>query len=184
MKIGSVRVMGDMLADTWQRVHSTTVAGSAVTSITISGLDGDTAEEYILRARIIDANAGYYKVTMNTDTSGGHYGLQRVIGNSTTAGAYRNVGVDYIQICNGVSVANGEQSLVDMQFWAKSGFIRTGTLVESIGIATTTITQIGLLGFSWNNTTDNITQIVLTAGAANGFAIGTVVELYARKSKV
>ena len=154
-----------------------------VTSLTISGLNGDVHEEYMLRVRIVNgANAApFYTLRFNED-SGSNYGYQLLYGNNTTVGALRgtgtsiNWGVGYCAVVGDVS-----QSIAKM--YAKSGYIRT-TMSEVLGsIGAATMYSL-ICGGVWNNTTDNITSITVLSDTTNGIGAGSIIELYAKRSKI
>jgi hypothetical protein len=68
--------------------------------------------------------------------------------------------------------------------YAKSGYVRTALIDGCNNVATTTVADIWMLGGSWNNTADNITQLDIVSSQANGLGIGTVIELWAFRRKV
>lgn len=151
-----------------------------MTSVTFSGLDGDTDEEYELRCRIVNGYSGscYNYITFNSDTTAGNYGNQRFRGYSTVVAADRNTS----------AVTNwflGNNSLLGqivhniVTIFAKSGYIRTGILeyTNYIG-ANKEPEEVGLLACVWNNSADNITQIVINASQTGGIGVGSVIELY------
>lgn len=183
MKIGSIRPQDEFLADTWQRVYSNTLAAAA-TSVTISGLDGNTAEEYILRARIINGYNGgaEYDVRLNND-SGNNYGHQYLGGINTTVATSRNTATT--KFYSGYADALNQISMFEQNIYAKSGYIRTAiTKQMPRSVSGTTCASLYMFGHSWNNTADNITSIVVIADKANGIGIGSVIELYAKRSKI
>lgn len=158
--------------------------GGKVTSLTISGLDGDTAEEYILRIKIIGGSltSGYYLLRPNAD-NGANYGEQYLVGYSDTKEAGRYTNNTGIYLC-GFTTAQNSVTISDILLYAKSGYVRTGIVKTCNSVATTTINHIWQSGESWNNTADNITSLVITASVANGLGVGSVIELYAKRSKI
>jgi len=148
----------------------------------ISTLDGDTAEEYILRTRIVAATTSTeYFVRMNND-SGSNYGHQQLYAQDTSVSAQRGTTDTFISI--GYNGSVGDVSPANTSIYAKSGYLRTALVNKAYRIATTSVNLIDLLGASWNNTSDNITSMVVSADTAGGLGIGTVVELYAKRSKI
>ena len=183
MRTGKLNVKGNINCGVMQKIYQNTLAAAA-TSVTISGLDGNTDVLYELRCRFINNNAsasGYY-IRPNND-AGANYGYQHLDGSSTTVTAYRGTAYDSI-LLSWNAVANGHLLQSEIKFYAKSGFIRTGIITTSEDISTTTVTGIMLHGVCWNNTADNITSLVVLASQANGLGIGTVIELFALRRKV
>ena len=76
----------------WKQVYNYTVTGSAVTSLTISGLDGDTAGKYKLSARIVNGyNGGVdYLLRPNNVSTADNYGRQFILGADTATSAARD----------------------------------------------------------------------------------------------
>lgn len=180
---GRMRVMGDLKAGVMQLVSST-ILTQAASTITISGLDGNTAEEYELRCRFVSGdNSNYYCVIFNSD-SGTNYGKQRLIANNTSESALRIGGVNYIKFSDGVNLSTGDVNFGYLKIYAKSGKCRTALLFESVGISGTTVTQLTMAGWVWNNSADNITTITVYSGVSNGLGAGTSVELYKKVSKI
>lgn len=154
----------------------------AQTSITISGLDGDTDEEYMLICRLVNGAtaATELKLRPNND-SGSNYGYQFLRAYSTTVEANRSTSYTgtFVNYANQNNLSFSETII-----YAKSGYLRTMISKQSWSIIGTTVTDIVITGNSWNNTTDNITSLVIYADQTNGLGIGTVIELYRKIKKV
>lgn len=175
MKTGALEVQGSVYG-TWQKVYSTTL-DAAATSVTISGLDGNTDVMYRLKCRLIfgGAGGGSFFIRPNNDT-GTNYGEQQLTGVNTTASASRSTARDAMYIDTvGSSVNNITQS--EEIIYAKSGYVRTEILIANHDVSGTTNTRIELFGHVWNNTTDNITSLVVGGGQANSLGIGTFIYL-------
>jgi len=174
MKLGAARP--NQLENAWERIYSKTLTAAA-TSLVISNLEGDTDCVYRLVLKQVNGYAGVASVlvSLNSDT-GVNYGFQMLYGQNTTVGASRNNNLTGI----GVSYTNGisELCLSDSLIYAKSGYERTALISKNVDVNGTAITQIELRGESWNNTTDEVTSLLLTATNANGLGIGTTIELY------
>lgn len=164
--------------DTWVKVYDTTLT-EAATSLTISGLDGDTAKEFMLEARIVNGynGASSYYLRPNND-SGTNYGNQFLYGENSTAGAARYT--NHTGLYTGASSSLSEvfQSFTIIQ--AKSGFIRTAINNTTYGITGTTILDVSMRGSSWNNTADNITSLVVLADQTGGLGVGSEITLWQR----
>jgi len=146
--------------NTWKKIYETTLTDAA-TSVTISSLDGNTDEEYILICRFIDddTTGGYY-LRFNND-SGNNYGYQYIKGSSSTASALRDTSEAQIDL--GYTNTDGNICFSKHLIHAKSGYVRTVISESAEDIATTTVTNIKSIGQVWNNTADNITSIVIGA---------------------
>lgn len=142
-------------------------------------LNGDYDVEYLLRMNVSGgyngtASAG---ITFNTDT-GTNYGRQYLRANNTTASTGRDFTVEvFASFCEGL----GQLSLSEAIIHAKGGFVRTGMVEIAMAINGTTVGYMDNWGFTWNNTTDNITSIVLTGSQSNYFGVGSVIDLYRRR---
>jgi len=174
LKTGSLEVQGKVYG-VWQKVYENTLT-SAQTSITISGLDGNTDVMYRLTCRFINNNASSsgYGVRPNNDT-GTNYGYQEINGANATVVADRSPAESRITI--GWSLPQNNLSLSECLLYAKSGYIRTALVAFCDDITGTTVTRIMLLGNTWNNTADIITSLVVFAGQTSGLGIGTYLLL-------
>lgn len=159
-----------------QVIYDSGEIGSAVTSVTISSLNGDVDEDYLLLCRFVNGfnGATFYYAQMNSD-SGTNYGRQYLDGTDTTVTAARvtnavGMGVGYASTQNYLTMSS-------LAINAKSGYIRTGFSKYSLSVNTTTVTQAQLNGWSWNNTADNITSIKVTADQTNGIGVGSRIIL-------
>ena len=162
-------------ADTWVKVYENTLT-SAQTSVTISGLDGDTDVMYRLSCRFINGYSGAstYQLQPNNDT-GTNYGHQRLSGDNTAVSAYRittdtKLNLGYVAVQNNICQS-------EMILYAKSGYVRLALGTEAEGITGTTVAGIYLRGLSWNNTADNITSLVISSNQTNGLGIGSYIYL-------
>lgn len=180
MKLGSVNPYSfkyDGFVKAWEYT-----ATEAQSSLTISGLNGDVDEEYILESKVVNGYNGAcsYLVRPNNDT-GTSYGYQLFDGTDSTASASRGaagfLGLAYAGALN--NIASGT-----MRLFAKSGFVRTCLVNQARSIATTVVASILSMGWSWNNTADNITSLVIAAAETGGIGVGSKFILYkkARKS--
>lgn len=181
MKIGAITPLGAFQADCFVKCYETTLT-SAQTSITISGLDGDTDVEYRLIVRLVSGAAGgYFLVRLNNDSTADVYGEQRVLGQSSSVLATRATR-------NGMpshysAVDSGEVSDIHFKIYAKSGHIRAAISEVGSKVGTTTVNESLLVGHSWNNTADNITSIVLAGMVTDTFGIGSYIVLYKKVAR-
>jgi hypothetical protein len=156
-------------------------AGGA-TSLTISGLNGDVDEEYILESKVVGGCnvAVGIDVRINND-SGNNYGFQYIDGSNASPSAGRvtnKTGIDAIGSVGDL----GNISLTSLKLFAKSGFVRTCILERLYNASGATISSAHLNGQSWNNTADNITSLVIAASQTGGIGVGSSFQLY-RKTR-
>mgnify|MGYP006921303880 CR=1 FL=1 len=151
---------------------------TACTSVTFSGLDGDTDEEYEIRGLFVcgSGTGPYYIIRPNND-SGNNYGEQFFTGYATTIEANRYTPTNGIYISD-FRTLPGCISKAVFNLFAKSGFVRTALGKVANSITTTTVGHAWLTGQSWNNIADNITSLVVLATETNGIGVGSVIELY------
>ena len=168
---------GVLSAGVWQLVEEK-IFTEAVTSHTFSGLNGDVDEEYRLVSFLVggSASTAAYDLRPNNDT-GANYGYQRILGTDTTVASAR--------VTNATAFRFGESSknqitISDILIRAKSGFLRTATSKWAYEITGTTVGAIFLYGYSWNNTADNITSLVVTASQTGGIGVGSHLLLFKR----
>lgn len=158
----------------WVRVGSQ-VLGSAASSVTFSGLDGDRDVLYYLSSSIKAANAtGDIKINLNNDT-GNNYGYQRLTGTNTTVAAAR---ATPSCLYAGVTGTNAYLSQHNTLLFAKQGFLRPAITQTINDITGTTVTAIWTLGQSYSVTNTNITEIDI-AVSTNNFDTGSQFDLYA-----
>jgi hypothetical protein len=182
MRAGTSNIKGNLYTGGWQLIYENLLT-SAATSVTISGLDGNTDKEYKLVTRIVNGyNGGCgYALWLNNDT-GSNYPFQILYGSNATASAAQSTTA---KIILGNSDAINKISQSDTLIYAKSGYVRTSISKQARSISGTTVSEIMLLGQCWNNTADNITSMVIgeESGYANCLGIGTHILLFARRIK-
>jgi hypothetical protein len=176
MKTGVLDVKGTV-KNAWQEIYRTEL-GAAVTSLTISSLTGNTDVLYRLKARIVSgaANCNFF-VRPNNDSTAGIYGNQILIGNNATATAARDTSETYFWLTNTADNDSGDMVIAEMVLFAKSGYVRTALVESAEKISTTTVTQINLYGQSYNETSTEITSLVILSDVASGLGIGTQIVL-------
>jgi len=171
MKTGALA--GTIYGNEWQMVYDSGELAAAVTSLTISNLNGDTDKEYRIISRLVSgaANTNFY-VRPNNDAGTGTYGEQWINGANTTLAAYRQTtGIGFY---NHYELnASGQVNFADLVLYAKSGYIRSGITKYMDGVVGGAIVNVGSVAGCWNNTADNITSIVIAADQTNGLGIGS-----------
>ena len=171
---GDLDVQGDFTADVMQKVYETTLTASA-SSVTISGLNGNTDVLYRLSTEFKNDSGltAYYGTRTNND-SGTNYGIQYFGALNTTLDTLSSA--VYTELYTGYATT-GTQSLGELTLYAKSGHVRTAIIEHTQSVSGTTVTYVYLMGNSWNNTTDNITSLVIFSSVAGGIGIGTYICL-------
>lgn len=171
---------GNLNADCFQTIYENTL-DSAVTSVTISGLDGNTDLLYQLEMKLVSNYAGTNVVDVRPNNdSGSNYGFQYIRGASSAASASRNTSQEGLNLCF-TSTATGRIALADGVLYAKSGQERTMVHTEADDVTGTTVTYSQMKGTVWNNSADNITSLVFASSQTNGLGSGTYIRLKAIK---
>ena len=181
MRVGTKYITGTFSADQYVKIYEN-ILSSATTSITISSLDGDTDEEYLIITRFVSGYDGVtnFYIYFNNDSTTTNYGYQTLQGVGPGVSASRDT-----DLCPWLGRADslGNISMGEMFIYTKSGFVRTVLDKFIRDVSGTTVTNIILLGFSWNNTVDNITSLVIASSQTDGIGIGSSIELYKKKYK-
>ncbi len=157
----------------WLRVGSQ-VLGSPASSVTFSGLDGDRDVLYqLILQEKRQTGSNSMSIRINND-SANNYGYQYFSAQNTSVSA--NKGSNDSILCYTGALADNEYAYVSMLLFAKSGFLRpmivNGNANEVAAIGGI---NLNVVGNSWNNTTDNITEIK----CLGSYAIGSQFDLYA-----
>lgn len=151
----------------------------ATTSLTISGLDGDTAQEYILICRFIaGAATTQYYLRPNND-SGNNYGRHYLTGDGSAVYGYRWTATNFMEL--GYALAANNLSFSETKFCAKSGYIRTALSTIARTVSGATVAEAIKFGQVWNNTADNITNLVIKSDTNNGISVGSHILLLAKR---
>jgi hypothetical protein len=142
------------------------------TSLTFSGLDGDTDEVYFLKYKIIKGVAATILTTLRPNG---------ITTNQATRGEFNgtavgNINTTTLEIAGNGSVATGGVETGHVWIDAKTGVRRTGRgeWVQSDGGTLIFIDY----GFHWDETATNITSIDVVCDQANGLAAGSYFRLY------
>ena len=169
----------------YKLIYSTTV-GTDSTSISITGLLGNTDKTYIVRTRIYNGTGGTigYDGTINADT-GTNYGNRNTVAAGVDGtNVYTNSVVNATSIRYGFGYATASEScfaemIISADTWASE--VRTGMSITASDVAGEVIARITRFVFVWNNTSDEITSIQITATGASGIGVGSKIELWARR---
>lgn len=179
MRIGTIEAT--KINDLWMVEYDSGELESATNSIEITGLDGDTDEEYIflMRLRNDDTTADVlYEGRFNSD-SGNNYGDQRMRAYGSTLAAASNTGLDAMVFGYSGDADNNDR----MTFGIYHLFIKTGNkrlVISQFGreLGANVATEVQGRAFVWNNTLDNLTSIQLIADQTNGLAQDSHIELW------
>jgi len=180
--LNSLNVKGPLSAGVDQFVASTTVAGSAITSYTFSGLAGNTSLTYYFKLRIINGYNGScnFYVYLNNDTAA-NYGYQTFKGATSTVTAASSTTAAGIPIgVTGIGTL-AHVSSSDVIIFAKSGVVRQAEQWVIGDFTGTTGVYAEHSCHSWSNTADEVTSIVVGASQTGGLGIGTSLELWAMR---
>lgn len=157
-------------------VASTTVSGSAVTSISFTGLDLDTHLSYIIEVESkCGTSGGLFSIYANNLQTATDYYSQLHNGLSTTAGAEaaNNARIGYLY-SNGLL----GKTTIDVSYATGRYFMATSRMLRQTTSTTFHIESSGV--FKTAELVANLTRIDLTANASNGFAVGTKARIYRR----
>ncbi len=164
----------------------------AATSVTISGLDGDTDLTYRLRLKIVnDANISGlgYTAQPNGDSTGANYVGRNLTGYSAGAAMGLTTGTPGFYIgysshsgtaAGGCGVGCGGAMInSETIIHAKSGTVRSSTSTHIDFNQVDSMNYIEMNGSMWINKVTNITSLVLTCGGTvDCFGVGSRIELY------
>jgi len=180
MKLGNIDPQVSIDYDTTEKIFETTVTGSAVTSIDITGLSGNTDEQYMLDCNIVNGYDGGMAVNVRCNgDSGTNYGRQELYGSSTTIGASRATSTHFFLTG---ATSSGNVGIGTLLLHAKSGHVRTAINSRAREITGTTVTNLDAIGQSWNNTADEITSLGIETEQPEALGVGTSISLYRKVS--
>lgn len=165
----------------WELVEKKDII-SATTSITFSGLDGDTDKQYMMLYRIRTPGAAFIVFTMRPNgITANQNTIIRTLSSSGSAAT---------SVFSSLRIAAGGTSIVKQWNGVLYFDAQTGTTARQFVSETTlrlsNITMVfgGLrldsYGGSWDDTTTNITSFDIVCDVANGIGIGSQFSLYKR----
>lgn len=151
-------------------IGSTTVAGAATGTITVSGLDLATHKRYEVRiyAQNDTASDGYLYLYANADTTAGNYDAQLFVSGSGSSSYVNNGNVAHLY------ASTYTEGLVEMvvgldgkpsAFWKAREGARSSAMAYRHG------------AWGWR-TAANVTSLSVVSAVANAFAIGSKVEVW------
>jgi hypothetical protein len=178
MEFGKVYNQKDTLYyDGFVKIYETALATTA-SAVTISGLNGDVDVEYKLKTNLIGTAVDYFTVHFNGDTTVGNYGKQRIYGLGASIGAERATAEGGIEWDYSFTV--GGNGMNEATIYAKTGYPRTLITSPLMTAYGSTVNCINIYGFSWANTTNNLTSISIDSNVG----IGSHISLYAKRGRL
>jgi len=183
MRIGKKQIKGALTGDLWIKAYDS-VLTSAATTVTISGLDGNTDKDYRLLCRFVNGYAGSteFQLYPNNDT-GNNYDREGLYGINTTAGSYKNAAFGYVFL-TAADTSLGNLAMADCLIYPPTGRMRPFVISEIQTISGTTIGAVAESRTIWRDTSSNITSLVIKANQTNGLGVGSSIELWKRVDKI
>jgi len=176
--IGDASITESKLSGTYLSLLSTTTLAATATTVTISGLTGDTNKELILHLTIkSNVNPALFSMTINNDGAA-QYGYIRTTNDGTNITA-ANGYLTYFWL--GTSSAANEFIEVWIHLNALQGSSRMGFMDTINGTAAGgyIISRHEAIIYC-TPTNTQITRMDFIANAADGFGIGTKIDIYGR----
>jgi len=160
--------------------------GQATDTISISGLDGDSYEEMIIKLKLCsdDGTGLSFHCAFNNDFVTVQYGYQITKAQNTTVSSSRATTLTKVPCAN---LTSPQRAYTIMKVHTKSGLGRVMDCFVVDQVAGTTIGFIDQFTVNLNNLVANITTLDFNhtpAGSGIGYGVGTSVEVYAKRRKV
>jgi hypothetical protein len=161
-----------------QKIQEQDITGSAVDSVTFSGLNGNLDKQYLLKFNIksVSGSQAWYSIRPNGDSTSGNYRTQRHYTNDTTSSADSTVNLAGFDI--GGSTVASEDIFGKIEIDAVSGRYRHS-------MQTYNDDQTGDIGWAvramseWRNSSDSISSLVCVCNISGGYGVGSHLELWA-----
>lgn len=154
----------------WEMIWSTQVV-TAVSSITVTGLNGNVDGSYWIKGILIspDVTGGNLFVEISTDTDVNSYRY------SVNGSAINTLRGFYFALAGTSANQNGTSQFTHV-FEAKSGARRCmlGQIDSDTGVYFTVTNK-------WLNTVDNITSLTFNKSTISAIGIGTIIEIWAKR---
>lgn len=151
------------------------VSGSAVTSVTFSGLDGNAAGGYVLEGTLYNPTATNNNLwlSFNSNSASTDYYMQYILGNGSTISGGRVNGNGFFGALAGNSSSGVAQISLDPKQYIRALIQTSQHDGSALYCITRSITSIV--------TFTNITGITMTADVASSIGVGSTFRLYKRK---
>jgi len=165
------------LQQVWQKVYDAYTTTNC-TQISVSGLHGNTDQQYYVMFSAVNVsgtNPGF-RLRFNNDT-GNNYGylFDGFAEGAQSGGQYTNISSWWLIDVNSTSERKGIAFLI---IEAKTGSVRTGTLISQSRGYGTTVDANYAGGEIWNNTSSEITSIQVFSTVTNGIKAGAHLSIY------
>lgn len=155
-------------------VNNQEVTGSAVTSVTLSGLDGDTDQMYVLFFRVKKAVASALNLDLQPN---GVTTNQASVGRSDGTGGAGSFSATRLRIMQHGGANVGDLSAGQVFIDAKTGTFRTTRAMWSDIVSIVDFAYNSVTGL-WTDTATNITSIDCVASVANSIDVGSYFRIY------
>lgn len=152
-------------------VGTATVAGSAATTLTLSGLDLATDGRYVMYmvAKNATLSNAVLSLYYNADTTDTNYWRQAFNANNTTVSASRGNDAAIVTLVSSVDLSGKVEIAKDI-----SGSPRANA---SFGRDAPASIRIDMTAHAWTSTA-NVTGITITSSVANSLAVGSYFKVY------
>jgi hypothetical protein len=159
-------------------VGSQAVAGSAATTLAISGLDLDTHGRYFIRGTFHNATTSTSNLSLyyNADTTAGNYNRQIYTANGATFNSSRaNDAIIGGMDSNTLATGSGDIEFEGWIFITKSGFVVAD--IHSVRTGNSAI-QMQRSAVQWRTASTNVTGITISASVASSLDVGGKIEVW------
>jgi hypothetical protein len=174
-RTGDMIVTGKLRAGTWQAVYENTLSAAA-TSVSVSGLAGDTDLIYKIYYSVVNGSggAGTIRIRLNND-SGNNYSWNRIAAQGSTPGG--QLSASDSGIFAGAYTQANDLVTDEAVIFSKSGINRGFQSYSNTMAANTANAEIDLIFGQWKNSTDEVTSIDIVAYPANGLGAGSYIRV-------
>ncbi len=165
----------DFIDPAWELLERKEVSGSAVQSLTFSGLNGNTDGFYMIIGHVINDDASTTIVTLEPNGLATNQDYERAILN---AGVWSLGTGTTMEIAR---CATGQHNIFQCRFYPATGQSRPYFVQGVRRQASGDHRAINYWG-GWEETSTNVTSIDIQSDVASGIGIGTVICLYRLKA--
>lgn len=162
MNTGDLAVKGELKAGVWQRIYSSGELAASVSSISITGLNGDSDKVYKVVSKLNTTAAAVVLMHFNTD-SAANYGNQYLHAHGNQMLAARSTAETGVVVAS-QSSSGIASSLTETIIYAKSGTGRTALVCFGSGMSSNYVTRLYEIGYVWNETSANLVSLLLDTG--------------------
>jgi hypothetical protein len=154
-----------------EKIADTEVTGSAVTTVSFTGLDLDSAKAYIIIAKFTNPtiNTTEYKLYFNGDTTDTNYYYQYILADGATVSSGRSNSSRYLGVEAGEEVIGFGTTQRD-----PAGYVKSSIFEARRDPATVLILQ---TAHTWL-TQANVTQMDFTSSVAGAIGVGSRIMIF------